>query len=67
MLIKKITVQTMKVIAIIFSGFIPDFSKIDDCWNMFDNNNVDIYKLFGITKEEKEFIKNYYKIKYTYF
>lgn len=47
--------------------FIPDFSKIDDCWNMFDNNNVDIYKLFGITKEEKEFIKNYYKIKYKYF
>lgn len=47
--------------------FIPDFSKIDVCWNMFDNNNVDIYKLFGITKEEKEFIKNYYKIKYKYF
>ncbi len=47
--------------------FIPDFCKIDDCRSMYDNNKVDIYKLFGITKEEKEFIKNYYKIKYKYF
>ena len=47
--------------------FIPDFCKIDECRNMYDNNKVDVYKLFGITKEEKEFIKNYYKIKYKYF
>ena len=47
--------------------FIPDFSKIDVCWNMFDNNNIDIYKLFDITQSEKKFIENYYKIKYKYF
>ena len=38
--------------------FIPDFCKIDDCRNMYDNNKVDVYKLFDITKEEKEFIES---------
>lgn len=47
--------------------FIPDFSKIDECWNMFNNNTIDIYNLFSITVEEREFIENYYKIKYKYF
>ena len=47
--------------------FIPDFSKIDECWNMFNSSNIDIYMLFDITKEEKEFIESYYKIKYKYF
>ena len=47
--------------------FIPDFSKIDECWKMFNSDNIDIYKLFDISKEEKEFIESYYKIKYKYF
>ena len=47
--------------------FIPDFSKIDECWNMFNSDNIDIYKLFDISKEEKKFIESYYKIKYKYF
>jgi len=34
---------------------------------MYEDRNIDIYKLFGITKEEEEFIERYYKIKYKFF
>jgi len=34
---------------------------------MYNNRNIDIYKLFNINKEEKEFIERYYKIKYKFF
>lgn len=47
--------------------YIPDFSKIPEAIGMYEDRNIDIYKLFGITKEEEEFIERYYKIKYKFF
>ena len=47
--------------------FIPDFSQIPEAINMFKNNEIDLYKLFNITDEERKYIKNYYKIKYNFF
>jgi hypothetical protein len=47
--------------------YIPDFSKIDECWDMFNQHKIDVYKLFDITKQEQYFIENYYNIKYKFF
>lgn len=50
--------------------YIPDFSKIPEAIEMYDNRNnidIDMYKLFDITVEEKEFVERYYKNKYTFF
>jgi hypothetical protein len=47
--------------------FIPDFSKIPKAIQMKDGNKIDIYKLIGIDKNEKEFVERYYKIKYKHF
>jgi hypothetical protein len=47
--------------------FIPDFSKIPKAIQMKDTNEIDVYKLIGIDKNEREFIERYYKYKYKYF
>ena len=47
--------------------FIPDFSKIPEALEMKDTNEIDVYKLIGIDKNEREFIERYYKYKYKYF
>ena len=47
--------------------YIPDFSKMQEAQFMYENKSIDIYKLFGITKNEKEYIERYYKIKYKFF
>jgi hypothetical protein len=52
--------------------YIPDFSKIPEAIEMFDNKinnniNIDIYKLFDISIEEKEYIEGYNKNKYKFF
>lgn len=47
--------------------YIPDFSKIPEANEMYNNENIDVYKLFGLTEEEKEYVERYYKKKYTFF
>ena len=47
--------------------YIPDFSKIPEAIEMYNNENIDVYKLFGLTEEEKEYVERYYKKKYTFF
>lgn len=47
--------------------YIPDFSKIPDAIEMYNNENIDVYKLFGLTEEEKEYVERYYKKKYKFF
>jgi hypothetical protein len=47
--------------------YIPDFSKIPEAIEMYNSGNVDVYKLFGLTEEEKEYVERYYKIKYKFF
>jgi hypothetical protein len=47
--------------------YIPDFSKIPEAIEMYNNGNIDVYKLFGLTEEEKEYVERYYKKKYTFF
>ena len=47
--------------------YIPDFSKIPEAIEMFNNGNIDVYKLFGLTEEEKEYVERYYRIKYKFF
>ena len=47
--------------------YIPDFSKIPEAIEMFNSGNIDVYKLFGLTEEEKEYVERYYKIKYKFF
>ena len=47
--------------------YIPDFSKIPEAIEMYNNKNIDIYKLIGLTEEEKNYIERYYKKKYKFF
>ena len=47
--------------------YIPDFSKIPDAVQMFENNKIDINKLLNINQIEKEYIERYHKIKYNFF
>ena len=47
--------------------FIPDFSKIPEAMRMFSEKTMNIYKLMGLTKEEKEYVERYYRIKYKFF
>ena len=47
--------------------YIPDFSKIPEAIEMYNNENIDVYKLFGLTEEEKEYVERYYKKKYKFF
>ncbi len=47
--------------------YIPDFSKIPEAIEMYNSGNIDVYKLFGLTEEEKEYVERYYKKKYTFF
>jgi len=47
--------------------YIPDFSKIPDAVQMFENNKIDINKLLNINQIEKEYIERYHKIKYKFF
>ena len=47
--------------------YIPDFSKIPEAIQMFDTNNIDIYKVIGLTENEKEFVEGFHKIQYKFF
>ena len=47
--------------------YIPDFSKIPEAVHMFDTNNIDIYKLIGLTENEKQFVEGFHKIQYIFF
>ena len=47
--------------------YIPDFSKIPEAVHMFDTNNIDIYKLIGLTENEKQFVEGFHKIQYKFF
>ena len=47
--------------------YIPDFSKIPEAIEMYNSGNINVYKLFGITQEEKEYVERYYRIKYKFF
>lgn len=46
--------------------YIPDFSKMPLAIEMY-KNKVDVYQLFNIEPNEKDFIERYYKIKYNFF
>ena len=43
------------------------FPKIPEAIQMFDTNNIDIYKVIGLTDNEKEFVERFHKIKYKFF
>lgn len=47
--------------------YIPDFSKIPEAIEMYNSGNINVYKLFGLTQEEKEYVERYYRIKYKFF
>jgi hypothetical protein len=47
--------------------YIPDFSKMPEAIQMFDTNNIDIYKVIGLTENEKDFVERFHKIKYKFF
>ena len=47
--------------------YIPDFSKIPEAIQMFDTNNIDIYKLIGLNESEKQFVERFRKIQYKFF
>jgi len=47
--------------------YIPDFSKIPRANEMYSQNEINIYELFGIDEVERDFIERYHKIKYKFF
>ncbi len=47
--------------------FIPDFSKMSEAVHMFDTNRKDIYKLIGLTEDEKQFVERFHTIQYKFF
>jgi len=47
--------------------FIPDFSKIPEAIDMFNTNNIDVYKLMDLNENEKQFVERFYKIQYKFF
>ena len=47
--------------------YIPDFSNIPIAKLMYENKTIDLYKLFDINENEKEYVERYYKIKYKFF